>query len=152
MYKNNGFVLIEVLTTILLFQIILMSLIEINRTTFRIKIYSKNINIAVGLAENQFTECSNSKYKDISIKKGHFSRQNGFLWKCFYRDISNDNNLYKMNKLKKYSKNSYERTIFLSLSKIIMIVLKKSIKNLAITIFWKKYYVTFNTYFNQKIS
>jgi Tfp pilus assembly protein PilX len=151
-YKSNGFVLIEVLITILLFQIMVMSLIEINKTTFRIKMYSKNINIAVSLAENRFFECANKTYKDMSVTKGQSFSQKKFLWKCFYSDISNKNTKYKMDTFDKHSKNFYEKTIFLSLSKVIVHILKRSIKRLTITIFWKKYYITFNTYLNQKIT
>jgi hypothetical protein len=129
-----------------------MSLIEINKTTFRIKMYSKNINIAVSIAENQFIECAHSVCKDTSIKKGTSFRQKNFLWKCFYKEISKKNTAYKMHELEEYSKNFYEKTIFLSLSRIMIYILRKSIKKLTITIFWKRYYITFNTYLNQKIA
>lgn len=126
---------------------------QTNRTLLKLEQYSKNINIAIGLAEYKLVECGNIDitkkiHKYIYKKQGQFKQYPSFLWKCSYTYLHKYNFETAWIYIYKRIDNKYKKDIYLSLYDVLIKIFCKDIVKLNVRIIWIRSYIKLTTHIN----
>lgn len=146
-----GSMLLEVLISITLFYVVSVLFIQSSKIILELESFSKNINIAIGLAEYKSIDCRRISFinhcdQSILNKHGSFKLMNNFSWTCKFKHLwyYSFNNVYAKNGVK----NMYENDIHFILYKMLKRILYKKMMRLDIIIFWERNSIRLITYIN----